>query len=62
MELAIGLLSGIALGVLIVGFLAVGAYNRGFEDARFRRKEFRAELVAREAVPERLRQPVRRAS
>lgn len=58
---AAGLMAGIALGVLIVGFLAVGAYNRGYDDALFRRKDWRAELVARQSVVARSMQPVRKA-
>ncbi len=57
---AAGLMAGIALGVLIVGFLALGAYNRGYDDALFRRKDWRAELVARQTVAARM-QPVRKA-
>lgn len=59
---AAGLIAGISLGVLIVGFLAVGAYNRGYDDALFRRKDFRAELVARQTVAARALRPVRKAS
>jgi len=57
---AAGLMAGIALGVLIVGFLAVGAYNRGYDDALFRRKDWRAELVARQTVANRSMQPAAR--
>lgn len=60
--LAIGFIAGIALGILTIGFLAVGAYNRGYDDALFRRKDWRAELVARQTVAARAVQPVRRAS
>ena len=59
---AAGLMAGIALGVLIVGFLAVGAYNRGYDDALFRRKDWRAELVARQAVAGRAMPAARKAS
>jgi hypothetical protein len=55
-----GLITGIAAGVLIIGFLAVGAYNRGYDDALFRRKDWRGELVARQAVAARSLQPVSR--
>ena len=56
-----GLMAGIALGVLIVGFLAVGAYNRGYDDALFRRKDWRAELVARQNVAARMPVAARKA-
>lgn len=58
---ATGLMAGIALGVLIVGFLAVGAYNRGYDDALFRRKDWRAELVARQTVAARMPAAARKA-
>jgi len=57
-----GMIAGIATGVLIAGFLALGAYNRGYADALFRRKDWRAELVARQAVASRARQPGPRES
>lgn len=60
--LALGFVAGIALGILTIGFLALGAYNRGYEDALFRRKDWRAELVARQTVAARTVQPARRAS
>jgi hypothetical protein len=47
---AIGLMAGIALGMIIVGFLAIGAYDRGYGEALERRKAWRTELVARTAV------------
>ena len=61
---ALGIMAGVALGVLAVGFLAVGAYSKGFSDAQERRKAWRTELVARQAARIRtLRaQPVKRAS
>lgn len=59
---AIGLMAGIAVGMLIVGFLAAGSYNRGYDDALFRRKDWRAELVARQTVAARALQPARKAS
>jgi len=59
--LGAGLMAGIALGVLIVGFLAVGAYNRGYDDALFRRKDWRAELVARQTVAARAMPVARKA-
>lgn len=60
---ALGIMAGVALGVLVVGFLAVGAYNKGFSDAMERRKAWRTELVARQDVGLRaMRAPVKRAS
>jgi len=61
---ALGIMAGVALGVLVVGFLAVGAYNKGFSDAMERRKAWRTELVARQNVSLRAMQaqPVKRAS
>jgi len=61
---ALGLMAGVALGVLVVGFLAVGAYNKGFGDAMERRKAWRTELVARQNAGSRAMrvQPVKRAS
>lgn len=55
-----GVIAGISAGVLIVGFLALGAYSRGYDDALFRRKDWRAELVARQAVSARAMQPAAR--
>jgi hypothetical protein len=46
---AAGLIVGIALGVVFLGFLAVAAYDRGFDDALERRAPWRAELKARRA-------------
>jgi len=61
---ALGIMAGVALGVLVVGFLAVGAYNKGFAEAMERRKAWRTELVARKDVGIRAMraQPVKRAS
>jgi hypothetical protein len=41
-------LTGLALGVILVGFVALGSYERGRESAR--RERFNAELVARRVV------------
>ena len=48
----LGLIAGIAVGVLVAGLLALSAYRRGYEDARLRRKEWRGELHARHAAAE----------
>jgi len=59
---AIGLMAGIALGMIIVGFLAIGAYERGFSEALERRKAWRTELVARTGVGTRALVATRKAS
>lgn len=41
------LIIGVALGTIVMGFLAIAAYERGFGDATYRRTEWRAELSAR---------------
>ena len=50
MTFTAGLIVGLALGLVIVGFLAIAAYQRGYDEAFGRRKEWRAELVARKAA------------
>lgn len=45
-----GVMIGLALGLIVIGFLAIAAYQRGYDDAIGRRKEWRAELVARQAA------------
>ncbi len=57
-----GLMIGVAFGVIVVGFLAVGAYDRGFNEALHRRKAWRTELVARQAVAQRVMAGMRKAS
>jgi hypothetical protein len=59
---AIGLMAGIALGMIIVGFLAIGAYDRGYSEALERRKAWRTELVARTVVGTRALVSARKAS
>ena len=59
---AVGLMAGVAIGMIIVGFLAIGAYDRGFADALERRKAWRTELVARTAVGTKALAATRRAS
>lgn len=58
----VGLLIGLAFGVIVVGFLAVGAYDRGFNEALHRRKAWRTELVARQAAAQRVITAMRKAS
>ncbi|MBI2774296.1 MAG: hypothetical protein HYX56_07385 [Chloroflexi bacterium] len=50
MTFAAGLMIGLALGLIVIGFLAVAAYQRGYQAAVGRRKVWRAELVARQAA------------
>lgn len=50
LDLALAFVLGLALGLIIIGFLAVAAYQRGYEDAFGRRKQWRAELVARQTA------------
>ncbi len=49
MLFAAGLIVGLALGLVTVGFLAIAAYERGIAEASAQRKHWRAELVARRA-------------
>ena len=58
----VGIMIGVAFGVVVVGFLAVGAYDRGFNEALHRRKAWRTELVARQAAAQRVMTGLRRAS
>jgi hypothetical protein len=60
--LLVGIVIGVAFGVTVVGFLAVGAYDRGFNEALHRRKAWRAELVARQTAAHRLVADLKRAS
>ncbi|TME65470.1 MAG: hypothetical protein E6I51_00255 [Chloroflexi bacterium] len=59
---AIGLMAGVAIGMIIVGFLAIGAYDRGFAAALERRKAWKTELVARTVVGTRALAATRKAS
>jgi len=47
---ALGMVVGTALGIIVVGFLAVRSYARGYDEALERRKAWRGELAARQAV------------
>jgi hypothetical protein len=58
----VGIMIGVAFGVVVVGFLAVGAYDRGFNEALHRKKAWRTELVARQAAAQRVMAGLRRAS
>jgi hypothetical protein len=59
---ALGLMVGLALGLIVIGFLAIAAYQRGYDDAIGRRKMWRAELVARQAAVRLPAAAARRAS
>jgi len=41
------LLAGVALGMILMAFLAIGTYQRGYEEGYFLRRPWRAELGAR---------------
>jgi hypothetical protein len=47
---ALGMTLGTALGIVVVGFLAVRSYDHGYTEALERRKAWRGELVARQTA------------
>jgi hypothetical protein len=47
---ALGMMVGTALGIIVVGFLAVRSYDHGYTEALERRKAWRGELVARQTA------------
>jgi len=47
---ALGLMVGTALGIVVIGFLAVRAYDHGYDEALDRRKAWRGELLARQSA------------
>ena len=47
---ALGMVLGTALGIVVVGFLAVRSYDHGYTEALDRRKAWRGELVARQTA------------
>jgi hypothetical protein len=47
---ALGMMVGTALGIVVVGFLAVRSYDHGYTEALERRKAWRGELVARQTA------------
>ena len=58
----VGIILGLAFGVSAVGFLAVGAYDRGYNEALLRKKAWRTELVARQAAAHRVLTGLKKAS
>jgi hypothetical protein len=46
----LGMILGTALGIVVVGFLAVRAYDHGYDEALERRKAWRGELAARQTA------------
>lgn len=50
MIFALGMMLGTALGIVVVGFLAVRSYDHGYSEALERRKAWRGELVARQTA------------
>ena len=47
---ALGMMVGTALGIVVIGFLAVRAYGQGYDEALDRRKAWRGELMARQTA------------
>lgn len=41
------LLAGVAIGMILMVFLAIGTYQRGYDEGYFRRRPWRSELAAR---------------
>ena len=46
-EFGIWLLAGVAIGMILMAFLAVGTFQRGYEEGYRLRRPWRAELGAR---------------
>ncbi|HEV2011713.1 MAG TPA: hypothetical protein VGS17_11885 [Candidatus Limnocylindria bacterium] len=60
---ALGMMIGTALGIVVVGFLAVRSYDHGYDEALERRKAWRGELMARQTAAVRSHQAtLKRAS
>ncbi len=47
MLLGVWLLAGVVLGMILMAFLAIGTYQRGYDEGYFLRRPWRAELGAR---------------
>ena len=51
MDFSLALLAGVAIGMILMAFLAIGTYQRGYDAGFMLRKPWRAELLLRrEAV------------
>ncbi len=60
---ALGMMLGTALGIVVIGFLAVRSYDHGYSEALERRTAWRGELVARRTAAVRVqRASLKRAS
>jgi hypothetical protein len=53
--LTVGLFAGAAFGAIVMAFLAIAAYDQGYEDATQRRGEWRIELQARHRPAKKVR-------
>ena len=59
----LGLVIGVALGIIVIGFLAARSYEHGYDEALERRKAWRGELLGRQAAAIRAhRDALKRAS
>jgi hypothetical protein len=47
---ALGMMLGTALGIIVVGFLAVRSYDHGYTEALERRQAWRGQLAARQTA------------
>jgi hypothetical protein len=47
MDFGLWLLAGVAIGMILMAFLAIGTYQRGYEEGFRLRRPWRAELGAR---------------
>ena len=57
-----GFVIGLSLGMIVIGFLAVAAYQKGFDEAVGKRRIWRAELVARRTAAVRALSTLKKAS
>jgi hypothetical protein len=53
--LTVGLFAGAAFGAIVMAFLAIAAYDHGYDDAAHRRGEWRIELQARRQAAKKVR-------
>lgn len=47
MEFTFGILAGVALGMILMAFLAIGTYQRGYDAGTLLRKPWQAEIALR---------------